>query len=151
MTISTVKLLDKAVADDLGLTLSPKTTILKRVVEFPLLIDSFVFAFEEGGYYCYDTVDVVRSINGMRVKLPKFLTTPLIESRLNKRQYRRWYVKGNGLLIPTQTAKTEDLKNTFLFVIGDIPNYQTSIIPPLDTPHLRKKPLMFHRSCYAPC
>lgn len=146
MTKSTVKLLDKAIADDLGLALSPKTTILKRVVEHPDKIDGFVYAYECGDTICYDRQDVLRSVNGMRVKLPKFMSTALIEQRLASRKYKRWYVWGNGILFPVQTAKVEDLKQYFLFLIGDIPNYQTSIIYPYEAPHLRKQSLMFHRS-----
>lgn len=146
MAKPTIKLLDKAVADDLGLTLSPTMTILKRVVEYPLSINGFVFAFEQAETICYDVVGVLRSVNGMRVKLPKFMSTPLIEDRLVKRKYKRWYVWGNGILFPVQTTKVEDLKQNFLFVIGDIPNYQTSTIYTYESPQLRKKPLLFHRS-----
>ena len=145
MLKSTVKLLDKAVADDLGLALSPTTTILKRVVEHPTAINGFIFAYECNNLIHYDRVDVLRCVNGMRVKLPKLMTTPLIESRLVKHVYRRWYVWGNGLLFPVQTAKVDDLKKLFLFLIGDIPNYQTSTIYSYEYPHLRKNPLRFHR------
>lgn len=146
MAKSTVKLLDKAVADDLGLVLSPSTTILKRVVEHPTAINGFVFAFEQGDQIHYDRVDVLRSVNGMRVKLPKFISVPLIEKRLATRLYKRWYVWGNGILFPVQTAKVEDLKNYFLFIIGEDPIYQTSIITTYESPQLRKKSLLFHRS-----
>lgn len=144
MAKSTVKLLDKAIADDLGLVLSPKTTILKRVVEHPDKIDGFVYAFECGDTIYYDRQDVLRSVNGMRVRLPKFMSNALIEQRLVTRKYKRWYVWGNGILFPVQTAKVEDLKQHFLFLIGNIPNYQTSIIVSYESPRLRKKHLAFH-------
>jgi len=120
------------------------TTILKRVVEHPTAIDGFIFAYENSNVIYYDRMNVLRSVNGMRVKLPKFMSTPLIESRLVKRQYKRWYVWGNGILFPVQTAKVEDLKHLFLFLIGDIPNYQTSTIFTCESPRLRKKHLTFH-------
>lgn len=146
MSKSTVKLLDKAVADDLGLVLSPTTTILKRVVEYPNNIDGFIFAYETADAIHYDKVEVLRFVNGMRVKLPKFISTSLIDCRLVKRQYKRWYVWGNGMLFPVQTAKVEDLKTNFLFLIGNIPNYQTTTIYSYESPRLRKNPLRFHHA-----
>ncbi|ARV76680.1 hypothetical protein PHABIO_49 [Pseudomonas phage Phabio] len=146
MTKSSVKLLDKAIADDLGLVLSPKTYVLKRVIENPTTIDGFVFAFEQGSEIHYDRLEIFRFVNGRRIKLPRFMSTPLIESRLVKRQYKRWYVWGNGMLFPVQNAKAEDLKTNFLFITGDIPNYQTSIIYSYESPHLRKNPLRFHHA-----
>lgn len=146
MTKSSVKLLDKAIAEDLGLLLSPKTYVLKRVIENPTTIDGFIFAFEQDNVIYYDLLDILRDVNGRRIKLPKFMSTPLIESRLVKRQYKRWYVWGNGMLFPVQNAKAEDLKANFLFVIGNIPNYQTSTIYSYESPHLRKNSLRFHHA-----
>lgn len=146
MAKSTVKLLDKAVADDLGLVLSPSTTVLKRVVEHPTAINGFVFAFVQGDVIHYDRADVLRSVNGMRVKLPKFISVPLIETRLAKRLYKRWYVWGNGILFPVQIAKAEELKHNFLFSIGNDPLYQTSTIHVYESPQIRKRSLLFHRS-----
>lgn len=145
MSKSNVKLLDKAIADDLGLTLSPNTTVLKRVVECPDKIDGFVFAYQQADTIHYDCVNILRIVNGRRVKLPKFMSMPLIEQRLVKRIYKRWYVWGNGYLFPVQTAKVEDLKQNFLFIIGDNPHYQTSTIYTYESPQLRKKSLLFHR------
>lgn len=136
---------DALVADDLGLTLAPIAMILKHATRFPDEITGFVFAYEQGGLIHYDSVPTWHSVNGMRVRIPKFKTHPVIEERLRQRVYRRWYVMGNGQLFAVQIAKVDELLNQFYFVIDPTPNYRSRTILTEECMFLRKKPLLFHR------
>jgi hypothetical protein len=138
MTKSIAKQLDQAVANELGLVLSPFTMILRHVVGLRQLVDGFVFALVQGDYIHVDTVDTWNDANGMRAKIKKFISNPLVEERLAKRQYRRWYVRGGGELFPVQTAKTEDLKENFYFLIDDNPSHRTLTVFNEECPKLRK-------------
>ncbi|MCY1442656.1 hypothetical protein D9M71_590330 [compost metagenome] len=100
---------------------------------------------EHKGLIYYDVVDVWRSVNGMRVRNPRFRSHPVIEERLRLRQYKRWYVIGNGMLFPVQTAKVEDLKDQFYFLTDSDPTYRSKTILTEECMFLRKKPLLFHR------
>jgi len=133
---------DTLVAADLRLDHSPITMILKHATRFPDKVDGFVFAFEQSGLIHYDIVDVWRSVNGMRVRIPRFRSHPVIEERLRKRQYNRWYVIGNGYLFPVQTAKVDDLKDQFYFLTDSDPTYRTTTILTEECKFLRKKPLL---------
>ena len=137
--------LDTLVATDLGLAHAPITMILKHATRFPDAVDGFVFAFEQNGLIHYDVVDAWRSVNGMRVRVPRFRSHPVIEDRLKQRQYKRWYVMGNGRLFSVQIAKVDDLKDQFYFLTDSDPTYRTTTILTEDCMFLRKKPLMFHR------
>lgn len=137
--------LDTLVAADLGLELAPITMILQHATRFPDTVDGFIFAYELGKCICYDSVPTWRSVNGMRVRTPKFKSHPLIEDRLNRRLYKRWYVVGNGRLFSVQTAKVTDLKEQFNFLIDNDPRYRSVTILTEDCMFLRKKPLLFHR------
>ncbi|WDS62403.1 hypothetical protein [Pseudomonas phage D6] len=133
---------DALVAADLRLGHSPITMVLKHATRFPDKVDGFVFAFEQGGLVHYDIVDVWRSVNGMRVRIPRFRSQPVIEERLRRRQYNRWYVIGNGYLFPVQTAKVEDLKDQFYFLTDSDPTYRTTTILTEECKFIRKKPLV---------
>lgn len=137
--------LDTLVAGDLGLAQAPITMILKHATRFPDAVDGFVFALEHNGLIYYDIAEVWRSVNGMRVRVPRFRSHPVIEERLRLRQYKRWYVMGNGRLFPVQTAKVEDLKDQFYFLTDSDPTYRTTAILTEECMFLRKKSLMFHR------
>jgi hypothetical protein len=139
MTKSIAKLLDEIVADDLGLMPAQIAMILKHAVRYGKKLEGFVFAFIKDDLVHYDTVDVWNTVNGMRVKVEKFQSHPVVEERLAKRQYRRWYVRGDGKLIPVQTAKVEDLKELFQFITDSDPTYHTSIVSTEEYPVLRKK------------
>lgn len=137
--------LDALVADDLGLTPAPITMILKHATRFPDEVDGFVFAYEHNGLIHYDQVPVWHSVNGMRVRIPRFKSHPSIEERLRKRQYKRWYVVGNGRLFTVQIAKVDDLKDQFYFLTDNNPCYRSTTILTEECLFLRKKPLLFHR------
>jgi hypothetical protein len=137
--------LDTLVAADLGLVPAPITMILKHATRFPDAVDGFVFVLEQNGLIYYDVVEVWRSVNGMRVRVPRFRSHPVIEERLRQRQYKRWYVMGNGRLFPVQTAKVDDLKEQFYFLTDSDPTYRTTTILTEECQFLRKKPLLFHR------
>lgn len=137
--------LDTLVADDLGLALAPITMILQHATRFPDAINGFIFAFEHNGNIYYDSAPTWHSVNGMRVRTPKFKSHPVIEERLKKRQYKRWYVVGNGRLFSVQTAKVEKLYEQFNFLMDDDPRYRATQIFTEECMFLRKKPLMFHR------
>lgn len=144
--------LDQAVANDLGVELSSESTTLLEVAGNPDCIKALVFAFVLGNDFYYDLLPVWRIVNGMRIKLPKFQSRPVIEDRLSKQQYKRYYALGNGILTPLKVSKVKDLKNHLPFRIGDDPSYQTTLITHDETMGIRKKPLLFHRwrPSYAP-
>jgi hypothetical protein len=137
--------LDTLVAADLGLSPAPITMILKHATRFPDAVDGFVFVLEQNGLIHYDVVEVWRSVNGMRVRVPRFRSHPVIEERLRQRLYKRWYVMGNGRLFPVQTAKVDDLKDQFYFLTDSDPTYRTTTILTEECQFIRKKPLLFHR------
>jgi hypothetical protein len=139
-----IRRFDETIATDLGLTLSPITMVLKHAVRFPRFLEGWVFAYEHQGLTHYDVVNEWHSVNGMRVKIPRFQSHPVIEERLVKRQYRRWYVWGDGTLFPVQISKVDDLKDNFYFLTDNDPRYQTTTIMTEEAMWLRKKPLAFH-------
>lgn len=137
--------LDVAVAEDLGIELSSESLTLKEVAEQPDLVDCLILAFIEGEDCYYDKVPVRRYINGMRIKIPKFHSHPIIEGRLTKRRYTRYYVIRAGKLNVVKISKPSDLKAYLLFTVNDDADYQTCVTIPELNMGLRKKPLMFHR------
>lgn len=137
MTKSVAKQLDLLVANELELALSPNSLILKKLVTM-LDLEGFVFAFIKDDLIHIDIVDTWSHVNGVRLKFRTFGSCPEIESRLEKRMYKRWYVREKGVLFPLQTSKVEDLKSIFNFVIDDNPLRQTLIVVPEDTPIVRK-------------
>lgn len=143
-----IRRFDETIATDLGLTLSPITMILKHAVRFPRYLEGWVFAYEHQGLIHYDVVTEWHSVNGMRVKIPRFQSHPVIEERLAKRQYRRWYVWGDGTLFPVQMSKVDDLKDNFYFLTDNDPRYQTTTILTEEAMWIRKKPLAFHTNAY---
>lgn len=137
--------LDQAVADDLGIELSSESITLKEVALEPELVDTIVLAFIEGDDFCYDTVPVWRYINGMRIKIPKFHSRPIIEVRLAKQFYRRYYAVRQGVLYPIKVSKPGDLKTWLPFIVIDDDLYRTTVVTPDAVMGLRKKSLLFHR------
>lgn len=137
--------LDQAVASDLGIELSSESITLKEVAAEPDVVSGLVMAFMEGEDYCYDTVPVWRYINGMRIKIPKFHSRPIIEARLAKPFYRRYYVIRNDRLYPLKVSKPGDLKQWLPFIVIEDDLYKTTVVTPDLVMGLRKKSLLFHR------
>lgn len=138
MKLSVTKQLDLLVAEDLQIVLSDIPVIVKHVVRLDKLITGFVFAYIYNDVVHYDTSDTWDRVNGMRVRNPRFGLHSIVNDRLMKHQYRRWYARSNGYLFPLQHAKIEDLKEAFYFLTDNDPTYQTSIILPVDAPLIRK-------------
>lgn len=132
---------DLAIATELGLELADMVIVLKHAAVFPDVVSHFIFAYELNGLLYYDAADTWHEVNGMRVRNPRFRSHRIIEDRLNRRQYYRWYVVGNGLLFPVQQAKVEKLRELFPFVIDSDPRYRTQTVFSEETQFLRKKPL----------
>lgn len=79
----------------------------------------------------------------MRRKLLKFHIQPCIRERLNKHQYRRWYVRGQDTLFAMQTAKPSAIDEYFYFQDVQSPDYRTqTAYTEQETMFLRKKPLV---------
>ncbi len=137
--------LDKAVADDLGITLSSNSTTLKEIAEQPDKVEGLIFAYTVGDDFYYDRVPIWRYVNGMRIKIPKFHSRPIIEARLSQQLYNRYYVIITGTLFHLKVSKPNDLKTRLSFTIGEDGVYQSTMVTPDLVMGLRKKPLMFHR------
>lgn len=137
--------LGKAVADDLGIEYSSEKLTLQEVSVDPEPIESLICAFVHGDDFCYDQVPVWRCINGMRIKIPRFHSHPIIEERLKSQHYQRYFVVRSGTLHPLKVVKPVDLKNRLPFKIDNDPTYRTSIVSPELAMGLRKKSLLYHR------
>lgn len=137
---------DQAVAEELSLTLADIAIIIKHAARFPDAVTHFIFAYEQNGLIYYDVMNTWHSANGMRVRNPRFRSQPIIEDRLNRHHYYRWYVVGNGRLFPVQQAKVEALRSLFSFVIDDDPRYRTQTAFFGETQFIRKKPLVHCRT-----
>jgi hypothetical protein len=150
MSKSAVKHLDQAVATELGLQNSPFAMTFKHARQLHRVITGFVFAFEKDGLVHFDEVGIWDSTQGLRHKVTRFISHPRIEQRLSKRQYQRWYVRDENALYPLQTAKVEDLKDNFYFVVDDNPCHRTQIVMNEETQFIRKKPLLAMRKPHIP-
>lgn len=137
--------MNEAVADDLGVEVSSKTITVKELADNPDVVEALVFAYSMDDQIYYDLVPIWRDVNGMRIKVPKFQSLPIIEERLDRRLYQRYYALGLGLLIPLKAAKPSELRTRLPFKIGNDPSYHTQITAPDETMALRKKPLLQHR------
>lgn len=137
--------IDQAVAGDLGVELSSNSTNLQEVTANPDLTESLVMAFIVDDTVYYDLVPVWRYVNGMRIKLPKFQSRPIIEGRLNKQLYQRYYTLGHGVLTPFKFSKPNDLRTKLPYRVGEDYGYQTEMVIPELTMGLRKKSLLYHR------
>lgn len=137
--------LDQAIAGDLGIELSSDSITLKEIVEQPDQVDSLVFAYDIGENIYYDCVPVWRYINGMRIKIPKFHSRPIIEARLVNKVYKRYYVIFGGILTRLKISKPNDLKTLLPITVGENGLYRSSIVTPDLIMGLRKKPLLYHR------
>lgn len=137
--------IDNAVARDLGIELSSIPTTLKEVTGNPDSVCALILAFEIEGIVHYDLLPVWRYINGMRIKIPKFQSHPIIEERLVKKIYKRYYVLCQDTFANLKLDKPNDLRANLPFRIGDDHRYQTTMVVTGDTMGLRKKPLLFHR------
>lgn len=138
--------IDSAVACDLGLVLSTHTTTVREIAENPDNVMCLVYAYELGELVCYDLIPLWREINGMRIKLPKFQSHPVISDRLHKQFYKRYYVGGVNGLVPIKVKTTAEFERRLPFELGNIIHYTTTIISPELIMGLRRKPLMFHRT-----
>lgn len=139
------QLIDESVAQDLGLVLSTHTRSIRDVAECPKGILCLIFAYQQDDYVCYDLVPVWREINGMRIKLPKFQSHPIIVDRLKKRFYRRHYSTDGTTLTPLKVKTTEEFERRLPFELGNITQFSTTLIEPELVMGLRSKPLLFHR------
>lgn len=133
---------DQAVAEELSLTLADIAIVIKHAALFPDAVTQFVFAYEQNGLIYYDIADTWHEVNGMRVRNPRFRSHPIIEDRLNRHHYYRWYVVGNGMLFPVQQSKVEALRTLFTFLIDSDPRYRTQTAFFGETQFIRKKPLV---------
>lgn len=134
--------LDELVALELGLELSGYTAMIHHASKLHGLLDSLIFVYETNDLICYDVIKAIEIVNGPFKKVKRFKTYPSIMDRLESRFYKRWYIRGNGKLIPLNISKFEDLKNTFYFSMDNDPHYRTQIIFNMETPFIRKKPLI---------
>ncbi|AEH03457.1 hypothetical protein AVT69_gp031 [Pseudomonas phage PhiPA3] len=141
MAKTAAKKLDELMAAELNLKLPVQTAMIHHAVSLKGSMEGFIFAYEHDGLVFYDRVDMWDEVNGMRLRIARFKSHPVIEDRLNKRLYRRWYVWGNGLLVPVNICKVDDLKDRFYFLIDDDPSYRTINVMPDETLFIRKKPL----------
>lgn len=139
------KQIDESVACDLGLVLSTHTKSIREVAEDPDNALCLILAYELDDYVCYDLVPVWREINGMRIKLPKFQSHPIIEDRLRKRFYKRYYITDGRELTPIKTKCPLEFERRLPFETGNISDLSTTIIEPPIVMGLRSKHLLFHR------
>lgn len=137
--------IDEAVACDLGLVLSTHTTTIREIAENPANVLCLIFAYEVGEIVHYDMAPLWREINGMRIKLPKFQSHPIIEERLSKLYYKRYYVATPNGLTPIKFKSIAEFGRRLPFELGNITECPTSIVVPELIMGLRAKPLMFHR------
>lgn len=137
--------IDHAVACDLGLVLSTHTTTLREIAENPDRVQALLFAYEVGEIVHYDLIPLWREINGMRIKLPKFQSHPIIEERLSKQFYKRYYSACGHVLTPIKLKSTSEFYRRLPFETGNLTEYTSSIVVPELIMGLRAKPLLFHR------
>lgn len=137
--------IDSAVAGDLGLVLSTHTTTIREIAENPDPVLALLFAYEVGEIVHYDLLPLWREINGMRIKLPKFQSHPVIEERLNKKFYKRYYVACGHTLTPIKLKSVSEFDRRLPFETGNLTQCVTSIVVPELVMGLRAKPLLFHR------
>ncbi|ABY62899.1 hypothetical protein ST201phi2-1p066 [Pseudomonas phage 201phi2-1] len=137
--------LDQAVAGNLGIELVPNSITLKEIADKPASVTGLILAYVEGDDYCYDVVPVWRYVNGMRIKIPRFHSRPIIEARLAKQFYLRYYALFDGKLCPLKVSKPSDLKARLPFKVREDDLYRSTVISPDAVMGLRKKPLLFHR------
>lgn len=137
--------IDSSVACDLGLVLSTHTKSIREVAEDPDHTLCLIFAYQVDDYVCYDLLPLWREINGMRIKLPKFQSHPVIEDRLIKRFYKRYYTTDGRTLTPIKVKTPQEFERRLPFEVGNLTNCLTTIIEPELVMGLRSKPLLFHR------
>jgi hypothetical protein len=137
--------IDYAVACDLGLVLSTHATTIREIAENPENVLALLFAYEDGEITQYDLVPLWREINGMRIKLPKFQLHPIIEERLSKQFYQRYYVAHSRTLTPIKLKSTAEFARRLPFETGNLIECLTSTVVPELIMGLRAKPLLFHR------
>lgn len=137
--------IDKVIAEYLGIEISSIIVNLKEVASNPELVESIIMAYIADNVICYDLVSLQRYNNGMRIKVPKFQSYPIIEERLNKRQYQRYYVLGNGKLTPIKISKVSHFKLKLPFEVCNDLRYSTTIVEIEDSLYLRDKPIYFNR------
>jgi len=141
-----VKYQDEAIADELGLILSPFTVTLKHTAGFTALVKSLIFSFMKDNEVYYDKATTWTHCNGRRVRKRKFAIAPHALSNLHNKLYNRWYFTDGVNLFPVQHAKMSDVLDFFYFVEDDNPRLYTHIAyTPKETPFIRKKPLMAMR------
>lgn len=139
------KQIDESVACDLGLELSTHTKSIRDVAEDPASVICLVFAYDDDHHVYYDLVPVWREINGMRIKLPKFQSHPIIVERLKKRLYRRHYTTDGRTLVPIKVRTTDEFERRLPFELGNITQHNTTVVEPDLVMGLRSKHLLFHR------
>ncbi|QBX32182.1 hypothetical protein [Pseudomonas phage PA1C] len=148
MAKTAAKKLDELMAAELNLELSNYTAMLHHAVTLVGVLEGFVFVYDKNGVTCYDKVDAWSEVNGMRLRIARFQSNPMVEDRLAKRIYKRWYVHGGGMLIPLNITKVDDLKENFYFKIDDNPGHCTFTVFTEDAPFIRSKPLLFNRKSH---
>lgn len=141
MAKTAAKKLDEALAAELGLKLSDYTAMLHHVKTLNGILDGFIFVYTKDDNIHYDYVYAWSNTNCKRLRMTQFLSNDTIDKRLLKRQYTRWYVYGGGTLIPVNITKYEDLKDSFIFLMDNNPNYRVFNIATPECPVLRDKPL----------
>ncbi len=137
--------IDNAVSCDLGLVLSPHSTTIREIAENPDSILCLIYAYEQDDTVHYDLVPLWREINGMRIKLPKFQSHPVIEDRLRKGLYRRHYVASHRSLTPIKLKSTAEFERRLPFELGNLDHPLSELVVPELVMGLRAKPLLFHR------
>lgn len=137
--------IDQAVAGDLGVELSSRVINLQEIAANPDNVDELILAYIVDDNIYYDRLPVWRYVNGMRIKLPKFQSRPIIEARLTKQLYKRYYAVIDGKLHQLKISKPSDLKLRLPFRITEEVDYRSNVVSPDDLMGLRKKALLFHR------
>lgn len=136
----------QAIADDLGIVLTSKATDLKTLARNPDTSDGLIFAFMQNDYIYYDVLKINRNVNGMRIKIPKVRSHPLIEERLIRSVYNCYFSFNATDLTILKIKKSSELHTRLPIVITADPNYTTSFVTPDLTMGLRRKALLFNRS-----
>lgn len=134
--------IDLIVAEDMQLDLRDIPVVLKHVHKLHRIVTGFVFAYHKDGLTYYDTVQVLRECNGLRIRIPRFAITSAVKQRIVKHQYQRWYVQCGDALYPLQPAKPVTLFESFYFVVSDDPRYRTQTAFTGETQFIRKKALV---------
>lgn len=135
---------DAAVADDLGLKVSPFTTSLLQATQLTEILTHLVFSYTQGDEVYYDLAGTWKQANGMRCKRHrKFTISQSCRDKLTNRTYNRWYFIAAGHLCPVHLTKMSELLDLFYLVVDPDHRPNSHLAYNLGVcPFIRKKPLI---------